>query len=407
MADATLIQGARELAAAKSGVNIGSAFGAGYDKAMARNQAEMKLALKQQNDAEVRAKNILKEGDKYEREYAIKGVNSVIKGESRGLTPQDMQHATDYLAAQKADLSNGRNLLEQGYSTSDFGLIKKAKVIGENAESNAVSFHNQLSLLQSARKKYISLRNTENIATVEGNIKNISNANTLMTSNWSVKDNEIVFEDGTKLVDISLPYTTEIGEGFMEWAGSETEKVSRMTKSELNKSTTKKENIKNTAQGYFNGDEGINRLEVLLSQQYFKSLNTGFGNIVLNRENPKPAIDQAVEATINAIYGAAKNDETPGGDGRKTNVIRSQYVNTVNRMKALESEILSAGAGARPPVNNTETFKFGDKNNPEQIKVKWDTSENKWKYLNSKSMEKAFYNTLEDLMVTNPTIFYQ
>ena len=40
-----------------------------------------------------------------------------------------MQHATDYLAAQKADLSNGRNLLEQGYSASDPGLIKKAKVL--------------------------------------------------------------------------------------------------------------------------------------------------------------------------------------------------------------------------------------------------------------------------------------
>ena len=407
MANATLIQGARELAAAKSGVNIGSAFGAGYDKAMARNQAEMKLALKQQSDAEKRAKDILKEGDKYEREYAIKGVNSVIKGERGGLTVQDMEHATDYLTVQKTDLSNGRNLLEQGYSTSNPSLMKEAKVIGEKAESNAVSFHNQLSLLQNARKEYVSLRNTKDIATVEGNIENINNANVLMTSDWSVIDGEITFKDGTKLADISLPYTTDIGKGFMEWAGSETEKVSRITKSELDKSTTKKENIKNTAEGYFNGDDGVNRLEVLLSQQYFKSLNTGFGNIVLDRKNPQLAINQAVEATVNAIYGAAKNDKVNSEDSRKTNVIRSQYVNTVNRMQALQEEILSAGPSARPPADITETFKFGDKSNPDQIKVKWDTKENKWKYLNSKSMVKAFYNTLEDLMVTNPTIFYK
>ena len=145
----------------------------------------------------------------------------------------------------------------------------------------------------------------------------------------------------------------------------------------------------------------------MLSQQYFKSLNTGFGNIVLDRKNPQLAINQAVEATVNAIYGAAKNDKVNSEDSKKTNVIRSQYVNTVNRMQALQEEILSAGPSARPPADITETFKFGDKSNPDQIKVKWDTKENKWKYLNSKSMDKAFYNTLEDLMVTNPTIFYE
>ena len=191
---------------------------------MARNQAEMKLALKQQSDAEKRAKDILKEGDKYEREYAIKGVNSVIKGERGGLTVQDMEHATDYLTVQKTDLSNGRNLLEQGYSTSNPSLMKEAKVIGEKAESNAVSFHNQLSLLQNARKEYVSLRNTKDIATVEGNIENINNANVLMTSDWSVIDGEITFKDGTKLADISLPYTTDIAKALWNGQGPKLKK---------------------------------------------------------------------------------------------------------------------------------------------------------------------------------------
>jgi hypothetical protein len=406
MADATLIQGARQLAEAQSGVNMGAAFGAGYDKAMARNQAEMNRMLKQQQAAEKRAKDILKEGDKYMREYVVKGVNSVIKGETGGLTTEDMQHATEYLTAQKSTLSEGKTLLEKGYSVSDPEAIKKARFMGEEAESNAVSFHNQLSLLQGARKEYAALKNSGNLAAVEGNIKNIENANRLMTSNWSVKEGEIVFDDGTRLVDISLPYTTDIGKGFMEWAGSETDKVSKMTTTELNKATTKKENIRSTAEGYFSGEEGIDRLEVLLSQQYFKSLNTGFANIVLDRENPQVAIDQAVDATVNAIYGVAKKD-SPAGSAAQTNVVRPQLAATVSEMQALEKEILSAGPSARPPADITETFKFGDKNNPDQIKVKWDTKENKWKYLNSKSMEKALYNTLEDLMVANPTIFYK
>ena len=313
MADATLIQGARQLAEAQSGVNTGAAFGVGYDKAMARNQAEMNRMLKQQQAAEKRAKDILKEGDKYMREYVVKGVNSVIKGETGGLTTEDMQHATEYLTAQKGALSEGKTLLEKGYSVSDPEAIKKARFMGEEAESNAVSFHNQLSLLQGARKEYAALKNSGNLATVEGNIKNIENANRLMTSNWSVKEGEIVFDDGTRLVDISLPYTTDIGKGFMEWAGSETDKVSKMTATELNKATTKKENIRSTAEGYFSGKEGVDRLEVLLSQQYFKSLNTGFANIVLDRENPQVAIDQAVEATVNAIYGVAKKDSPAAG----------------------------------------------------------------------------------------------
>ena len=406
MADATLIQGARQLAEAQSGVNMGAAFGAGYDKAMARNQAEMNRMLKQQQAAEKRAKDILKEGDKYMREYVVKGVNSVIKGETGGLTTEDMQHATEYLTAQKGALSEGKTLLEKGYSVSDPEAIKQARFMGEEAESNAVSFHNQLSLLQEARKEYAALKNSGNLAAVEGNIKNIENANRLMTSNWSVKEGEIVFDDGTRLVDISLPYTTDIGKGFMEWAGSETDKVSKMTTTELNKATTKKENIRSTAEGYFSGEEGIDRLEVLLSQQYFKSLNTGFANIVLDRENPQVAIDQAVEATVNAIYGVAKKD-SPAASATQTNVVRPQLAATVSDMQALEKEILSAGPSARPPADITETFKFGDKNNPDQIKVKWDTKENKWKYLNSKSMDKALYNTLEDLMVANPTIFYK
>ena len=406
MADATLIQGARQLAEAQSGVNTGAAFGAGYDKAMARNQAEMNRMLKQQQAAEKRAKDILKEGDKYMREYVVKGVNSVIKGETGGLTTEDMQHATEYLTAQKGALSEGKTLLEKGYSVSDPEAIKQARFMGEEAESNAVSFHNQLSLLQEARKEYAALKNSGNLAAVEGNIKNIENANRLMTSNWSVKEGEIVFDDGTRLVDISLPYTTDIGKGFMEWAGSETDKVSKMTATELNKATTKKENIRSTAEGYFSGEEGVDRLEVLLSQQYFKSLNTGFANIVLDRENPQVAIDQAVEATVNAIYGVAKKD-SPAASATQTNVVRPQLAATVSDMQALEKEILSAGPSARPPADITETFKFGDKNNPDQIKVKWDTKENKWKYLNSKSMDKALYNTLEDLMVANPTIFYK
>jgi hypothetical protein len=162
-----------------------------------------------------------------------------------------------------------------------------------------------------------------------------------------------------------------------------------------------------------NPAEGINNTPALLANRTMLNLFPEWENIeyaASMTDDQKEAVADEMASVVMSRYKSvaeAATGVTPSGGGRKTNVIRSQYVNTVNRMKALESEILSAGAGARPPANSTETFKFGDKNNPEQIKVKWDTSENKWKYLNSKSMEQAFYNTLEDLMVTNPTIFYQ
>lgn len=410
MADATLIQGARELAAAKSGINAGAAFGAGYEKAMARNQKEMALLLKQQKESERAAEAALKESEKYMREYAIKGVHSVVKGKSNGLTPEDLQHATAYLSELRANVIKGENLLAQGYRLNDRDLIRQSRTIGEGAKGGALSFYNQLSLLQEARANYATIKNTKTIATTAGNSQNIKDANVLMSSDWSVKNGEIVFSNGTKLADITLPYTTEIGNGFIEWAGSETEKVSRMTKSELNLATTKKEQIENTAREYLSGEEGINRLEVLLSQKYFTSLNSGFSNIILDRENPEIAIEQAVQATVNAIYGVAKADKIDGT--KKGAAIRPELQGSYKEMKDLQDQVMSApitpGVTEAPEfTGGAKTWSVGPKDNPSKIRIKLDPQKRKWVYFDAGSNVRAEYDSIEELTKAYPSLFFK
>ena len=409
MADATLIQGARDLAAAKSGVAPGVAFSAGFEKGQAKVQAGLAAQAKAQKEKDKASMRAFDSAIKYQKDFALKKFTG-LTGSSKNLTEVDREIITKNLQFLRSSLLEGSAQNTAAREQGDYKAAEEASNRGATLKAKSVQMYDQVSLLENFRQEYLDIP-IQSIAKLPGNEARMANMNTLISSPWDIVDGALTFEDGTRLIDMELPFTVDIGNDFMEFAGNETNAIKNRTQAELNKLGTITEELKAKTRSFFEGDKGLDVLEVLVSNNYFTELNPGFGGINFDRNNPEEVEQarlKATELTVAAILSGAKPDKSSdSGAARKTNVIRSQYVNTVNRMKALESEILSAGAGTRPPVNSTETFKFGDKNNPEQIKVKWDTKENKWKYLNSKSMEQAFYNTLEDLMVTNPTIFYQ
>jgi hypothetical protein len=69
--------------------------------------------------------------------------------------------------------------------------------------------------------------------------------------------------------------------------------------------------------------------------------------------------------------------------------------------------MLSPGSGVKPSLPTGKTFSLGPRENPEQIKVKWDDTTNQWKYFNAKAGEVKTFSSLEELMNANPTVFYK
>ena len=316
MADATLIQGARELAAAKSGVAPGAAFSAGVQRAQASAAANAAA----QNKANIKA---FDSSRKYLKDYTIKGITSLTGG-SKSLTEGDMKNATRILNVNRSMVSQGATMNESARKQGSYDGITEAANIGETAKANSVQLYDQMTMLEKTREEYVALnllkQNGEynEIAELPGNVERMKQMDTLLTSDWDMKDGALTFANGTRLIDMKLPFTTEIGKEFMEYAGQQTKTMSKYTQSQPPLPTVTAE-IKNNIAEYFEGDDGLNRLEVLSSENYFKELNPGFAGINLDRNDPDEARAKAIDLTYNAILGGVKNDAVDDSSKPTTN----------------------------------------------------------------------------------------
>ena len=227
---------------------------------------------------------------------------------------------------------------------------------------------------------------------------------TLLSSNWSMKNGFLTFANGDKLVDMELPFTTNIGKEFMEYAGEETKAMSKYTQSQVpglsNVTKIVQENIKE----YWEGEEGLDRLELLTSENYFKELPLG-QSINFDRNDPEsiPAAKQAAtDLVFSTIMSAVKPDKvTEGKDGEDT-----KGVNNPNyaAMQKLQEDFL-----ATPPLNRAArygkddlVFTLGSKNTEAVLK------KDGW-YIQSKQPDGTVYftkyNNVEDLLERNSNLF--
>ena len=399
MADATLIQGARELAAAKSGVAPGAAFSAGVQKAQANAAANAAA----QNKANMESFDA---SQKYLKEYALKGITSLTGG-SKSLTEGDMKNATKILNVNRSMLSEGALRNSDARRRGSYEGVSEATNIGEKAKANSVQLYDQMSMLEKVREQYVALNllkengETSEIAKLPGNVERMKQMDTLLSSDWDMKDGALTFADGTRLIDMKLPFTTEIGKEFMEYAGQETKAMGKFTKSVPPPSTVTA-GIKSNIEEYFEGDEGLNRLEVLTSENYFKELNSGFNGINLDRNNPDEARKKAAELTYNAILGGVKPDKvTEGKDNEDTKGVNNPNYSS---MKKLQEDYL-----ATPPLNRAArygkddlVFTLGSKNTEAVLK------KDGW-YIQSKQPDGTVYMTkydnVEDLLERNSNLF--
>jgi len=405
MADKTLIQGAQNIAKARNTAGIGQAFGIGLDKATAR-QREARAAKAKQDRKNAEA--IQRRSEKYLNEWDGTNINN---GELSEGQMAEVHKAAEAIQKDYVAVSN-----KQARDPNNMDLINERKGYLQemkNLKYAVDDYADGSGVWELGVKGDLYSKSAANI----GNLALNEQAYTQPVV-WDRESKSLALpnsrgEDGKALLykNVNLPFTD--GKDAAKIISDKAGELSEPRKNNLSDFQIKKggEEIKSLILAS-NPAEGVNNTPALLANRTMLNLFPEWENIeyaATMTDDQKEAVADEMASVVMSRYKSVAETAagiTPSGD-RKTNVIRSQYVKTVNRMKALESEILSAGSGVRPPVNNTETFKFGDKNNPEQIKVKWDTKENKWKYLNSKSMEKAFYNTLEDLMVSNPTIFYK
>jgi len=305
MADATLIQGARELAAAKSGVAPGAAFSAGVQRAQANAAANAAA----QNKSNIKAFDA---HQKFANEFTLKGITGLI-GNSKTLTEGDRENIATEMDFYRSIVNDGADMNDRARSQGNYDDITAAARLGERAKGYSVQLRDQVGVLEQTRAQYLALNllkeNGEftEIAKLSGNIERMKQMDTLLTSDWSMKDGALTFADGTRLIDMKLPFTTEIGKEFMEYAGKETKAMSKFTQSQQPPSTVTAE-IRNNITEYFEGEDGLNRLELLSSENYFKELNPGFAGINLDRNDPDEARAKAIDLTYNAILGGIKND---------------------------------------------------------------------------------------------------
>ena len=342
---------------------------------------------------------------KYQKDFALKKFTG-LTGSSKNLTEVDMEIITKNLQFLRSSLLEGSAKNTAAREQGDYRAAEEANNRGAALKAKSVQLYDQVSLLENFRQEYLDIP-IESIAKLPGNEARMANMNTLISSSWNIVDDAITFEDGTRLIDMELPFTVNIGNDFMEFAGNETNAIKNRTRAELNKLGTITEELKAKTKSFFEGDKGLDVLEVLVSNNYFTELNPGFGGINFDRNNPEEVEQarlKATELTVASILSGAKPDK-PSDSGAASNVVKPNLVATVSEMQAFEKEILTNQfTGPR----ETRSWSLGGSNNPEQLKIKYDPGTNKWTYLNAKKVsERRVADSLSELMTELPRLFYK
>ena len=401
MADATLIQGARDLAAAKSGVAPGVAFSAGFDKGQANAQANLAAQAKARDARDKAARDKYDADMKYYTNFELEAITNVDGGAIPNMRKQDLGYITAEMQKNKDLVARGAQINSNSRSMGDTKGGQEANDLGAEGVANSAQLKRQVTMLGGIRTDLLALQKSGTIAQLPGNMERMGNVQTILEGPWSMVEGALTFEDGTRLVDIKLPYSTDIGVDFMEYASKETQAMSKLTPQEYAKAFTIKNLQEDQIESFFEGDEGLDRLEVLVSDNYFKELNSGFGGINFDRndeEEVRQARVKAKELTLAAIASGTKPDKN--AEGEETGKNNPVYAD----MKALQAEYLNTPLPNRA-VRFTEderVFTLGSKNT--EVTLKKDG----W-YLQSKQPDGMVlmtrYTDVDDLLTRNSNLF--
>ena len=401
MADATLIQGAKELAAAKSGIAPGAAFQAGFDKGQAKTQANLASQAKAQqarNKANMKSFELRED---FIKEFAINTVTTLDSAGGNNITEADLQYAEKGLLAARGMILEGADMDAKARKEGSSEGYIASREMGAKGNAAAKKIYDQMLVMGKMRNAYTTLANedgNDGIAVLPGNESRQAQMNVLLSQPWSIVDGALTFEDGTRLIDMKIPFAANIGIDFMEYASKETQAMAKLTPQEYAKAPLIKKLQEDQIESFFEGDEGLDRLEVLVSDNYFKELNPGFSGINFDRNNPDEARKQATELTLAALASGTKPDKN--AEGTATGVNNPAYAN----MKELQTRYLNTpmpNRAVRFPEDD-RVYTIGSKN--AELTLKKDG----W-YLQSKQPDGTVlynkYTDVDDILRRNSNLF--
>ena len=401
MADATLIQGAKELAAAKSGIAPGAAFQAGFDKGQAKTQANLASQAKAQqarNKANMKSFELRED---FIKEFAINTVTTLDSAGGNNITEADLQYAEKGLLAARGMILEGANMDAKARKEGSSEGYIASREMGAKGNAAAKKIYDQMLVMGKMRNAYTTLANedgNDGIAVLPGNESRQAQMNVLLSQPWDIVDGALTFEDGTRLIDMKIPFAANIGIDFMEYASKETQAMAKLTPQEYAKAPLIKKEQENIIESFFEGDEGLDRLEVLVSDNYFKELNPGFSGINFDRNNPDEARKQATELTLAALASGTKPNKN--AEGTATGVNNPAYAN----MKELQTRYLNTplpNRAVRFPEDD-RVYTIGSKN--AELTLKKDG----W-FLQSKQPDGTVlynkYTDVDDILRRNSNLF--
>jgi hypothetical protein len=406
MADKTLIQGAQNIANARNTSGIGQAFGVGLDASLARQrEARAEKAKQDRKNAEA----IQKRTEKYLNEWGGTNINN---GELSEAQMAEVHKAAEAIQKDYAAASN-----RQARDPNNMDLINERKGYLQEMKNLKAAVDNYAD----GYEVWAAGVDADLYSKSAANIGNLGLNEQAYTEPvvWDRESKSLALpnsrgEDGKALLykNVNLPFTD--GNDAAEIISAKAGELSSPRKNNLSDFQIKnnKEEIKSLILAS-KPAEGIDNMPALLANQKMLSLFPEWKNIEYAASMTDDEKDAVAEEMVNIVMSRYKSvaeaasGVPPSGPGTSNNVVRPQLVATVSEMQDLEKEMLAPGSGVKPSLPTGKTFSLGPRENPEQIKVKWDDTTNQWKYFNAKAGEVKTFSSLEELMNANPTVFYK
>lgn len=280
MADATLIQGARLLAKAKTGVNPGAAFSAGMDKEIARGDAAKAKAAKEQAKQNKESQKFI--DDKFDKfDKAAKGI-----GVQEGLTTDDIVDVDNNVREMQTRYNEFVVAEERARANNDIDARSAAragqvKVLGELGNYNT-----ELKTMQQGRLSVEEQRD----ALSTGAAPNIQYNQSILASNSEV------LENGSLGFKVKPLVTADIADDFID---KSINLFTKSSKSDKAYTATDTNTTKANLEVLLPSDDAllVPKIELLIGSGQLRALNAGFEGI---------EIDYTSEETIAASAEAAR-----------------------------------------------------------------------------------------------------
>ena len=396
MADKTLIQGAKELAASRATSGIGAAMAAGFtgvqERTAARNAAINEQGRKEAEAIKARsAKNM----------GGWKGLGDL----DQGIFPEAQQKEIKRtVIGIKDKFSKVATAL--AYDPTNLDLMEER----DGYLTEMVSYKDSLNKVMNFRRDY--KQNVNGYSNSGANVSSLdlnerfSNPNNILK--WDTQAGlNLPNEDGSdpsRFRDLTLPFS--LPEGSFQYVSEFAGELSVPRKNEWNEYQilAKRAEMEDYI-GARDPNTGVNNAPAILADQRFRSFFPEFEDIVYTEENHDDIVAEMAGVVMGRYKFIASGATKNSNSGAASNVVKPNLVATVNEMKAFEKEILTNQfTGPR----ETKSWSIGGSTNPEQLKVKYDPVTNKWTYLNAKKVsERRTADSLIELMTAIPRLFYK